>query len=215
MNVKLISKTVAIIDDIQLTGDEYIAYCARVSNPGNQMSNETAPKLLKYLIANQHWSPFEMSHITMEINTTRDIARQILRHRSFTFQEFSQRYADVGDEFITRPARLQDFKNRQNSLELDASSDIHDFWRYAQEDVAAAALDAYRDALAMGIAKEVARAVLPEGLTPSRLYMSGSTRSWYHYTQLRMGHGTQIEHMDIAKQCFNILVGVHPCFQGE
>lgn len=215
MNVKLISKTVAVINEQALTGDEFVAYCARVSNPGNQMSNETAPKLLRYLIKNQHWSPFEMSHLTMEINTTRDIARQILRHRSFTFQEFSQRYAEVDSPMVIREARLQDFKNRQNSLTLDVSSDIHDFWRYDQEAVAEAALSAYHNALAMGIAKEVARAVLPEGLTPSRLYMSGSARSWYHYTQLRLGNGTQKEHAAIAQQCFDILTSVHPCFKGE
>jgi thymidylate synthase (FAD) len=212
MNVKLISKTVAIIDDMQLTGDEYIAYCARVSNPTNQMNNETAPKLLKYLIAHSHWSPFEMVHLTMEINTTRDIARQILRHRSFTFQEFSQRYAQVSDEVIMRPARLQDTKNRQNSLVVDPDSDVHHFWEHVQRDISSAALVAYRHALEKGIAREVARAILPEGLTPSRLYMSGSVRSWYHYTQLRMGNGTQLEHKRIAEECFNVLVAEHPCF---
>lgn len=213
MIVKLIAKTIANVDGRELTGDNFIAYCARVSNPNNQMGFETTPKLLKYLIDNQHWSPFEMTHITMEINTTRDIARQILRHRSFTFQEFSQRYAKVDDELIFRTARSQDFKNRQNSLPIDASSDIHKWWHDEQLCVMENAIDAYKTALSMGIAREVARAVLPEGLTPSRLYMTGSVRSWYHYTQLRMGNGTQPEHKEVAEECFQVLVDVHPCFK--
>jgi thymidylate synthase (FAD) len=177
-----------------------------VSNPANQNNTETAPKLLRYLIREQHWSPFEMVHMTMEIKTTRDIARQILRHRSFSFQEFSQRYA-VATEFETREARLQDEKNRQNSVETD-DRDLNEWWQMQQKKVQGQADLAYQDALAKGIAKEQARALLPEGLTQSTLYMSGTLRSWIHYCELRRGNGTQKEHALIADKCWEI-IGVH------
>lgn len=192
------------------TAEELIAYAARVSNPSNQANIETAPKLLKYLATNQHWSPFEMVHMVLEINTTRDIARQILRHRSFSFQEFSQRYARADDlGFVTREARLQDSKNRQNSIEVN-DLELDKVWESLQTDVIIAAKKAYSSALAMGIAKEQARAVLPEGITKSRLYMSGSIRSWIHYILLRRSNGTQKEHRDIAIKCQDILLGQFP-----
>ena len=179
--------------------DEFIAYTARVSNPSNQMNNESATKLLKYCIKNKHWSIFEMVHIVMEINTTRDIARQILRHRSFSFQEFSQRYADPTKDlgFTPREARLQDTKNRQNSIEVD-DHQLQEVWLDKQVEMIAKATETYIWATQNGIAKEQARAVLPEGLTISRLYMSGSLRSWIHYCQLRMSIGTQKEHREVA-----------------
>ena len=179
--------------------DEFIAYVARVSNPSNQHNMTTANKLLKYLAKHKHWSPFEMVHIVMEINTTRDIARQILRHRSFTFQEFSQRYADpTGDlGFSHRAARLQDPKNRQNSVEVN-DPELQRAWDNKQAKVTGSAMEAYTWAINNGIAKEQARAVLPEGLTNSRMYMAGSLRSWIHYCQLRMGVETQKEHREIA-----------------
>jgi thymidylate synthase (FAD) len=182
--------------------EEFVAYCARVSNPEGQVNNLTADKLIRYLIKNQHWSPLEMVSVTMEIDTTRDIGRQILRHRSFSFQEFSQRYASVeaiGDDFLEiREARLQDHKNRQNSITTDDQL-IQQSWRILQEDVGDLALQAYKTALAMGIAKEQARAVMPEGMTPTRMYMAGTLRSWIHYCDLRSANGTQAEHMLIAK----------------
>jgi thymidylate synthase (FAD) len=183
----------------RLSVDEFIAYVARVSNPSNQNNTLTAPKLLKYLAKHKHWSPFEMVHIVMEINTTRDIARQVLRHRSFSFQEFSQRYADPTQDmgFVTRDARLQDTKNRQNSLETDDPF-LQNDWHIYQSDVIEAARAAYAWAIESGIAKEQARAVLPEGLTSSRLYMAGSLRSWIHYCQVRADIATQKEHRDIA-----------------
>lgn len=188
---------------------DLIAYCARVSNPTNQLNHETADKLLQYLVNNQHWSPFEMVHVVMEITTTRDIARQILRHRSFSFQEFSQRYAEVQAQPILREARLQDLSNRQNSLELDdVATDT--WWQDKQMEVAERALRTYQKALERGIAKEVARAVLPEGMTESRLYMSGTVRSWIHYCQLRMGNGTQKEHRLIATECAEVLGDLMP-----
>lgn len=202
------------------TAEELVAYAARVSNPSNQSNKKTAQGLVKYLIREGHWSPFEMVHITMEIKTTRDIARQILRHRSFAFQEFSQRYA-VQDEFELRGARLQDPKNRQNSIEL-ALDDIgkggnkttderlYENWNMKQSEVIAASKAAYNWALENGIAKEQARAVLPEGNTKSTLYMAGSLRSWIHYCELRMGNGTQKEHMIVADQCWEILRGHFP-----
>ena len=202
------------------TAEELVAYAARVSNPSNQNNAKTAPKLLKYLIQNEHWSPLEMVHITMEIKTTRDIARQILRHRSFAFQEFSQRYA-VQDEFELRGARLQDPKNRQNSIEL-ALDDIgkggnkttderlYENWNMKQREVINKSEEVYKWALDNGIAKEQARAVLPEGNTKSTLYMAGSLRSWIHYCELRMGNGTQKEHMIVADQCWEILRGHFP-----
>ena len=187
------------------TAGEFIAYAARVSNPGNQNNTKTAPGLLKYLIKHEHWSPFEMVHMTLEIKTTRDIARQILRHRSFSFQEFSQRYA-VSDEWVTREARLQDPQNRQNSIELDEDSrQIEEKWRMKQLEVVRKIKEVYDWALDSGIAKEQARAVLPEGNTVSTLYMAGSLRSWIHYCQLRMGNGTQKEHSEVAEKCWNIV----------
>ena len=191
--------------------DEFIAYLARVSNPSNQNNKLTAPKLLKYLIQNKHWSPFEMVHVTMEINTTRDIARQILRHRSFSFQEFSQRYADPTQNlgFKVREARLQDTKNRQNSIEVD-DRQLHHDWLDKQAEMIAKAQEIYWWATENGIAKEQARAVLPEGLTVSRLYMAGSLRSWIHYCQLRMGNGTQKEHREIARDAWYQITAEFP-----
>jgi len=180
---------------------ETVAYCARVSNPANQHNMATAPQLIKYLIRNKHFSPFEMANACLEITTTRDIARQILRHRSFTFQEFSQRYAAVTDEFVLREARLQDTKNRQNSLPIDGMSGLVTEWEERQKEVSAAAREMYEWAISNGIAKEQARAVLPEGMTMSRLYMNGTLRSWMHYIDTRIGNGTQREHMKIAQEC--------------
>ena len=204
VNLIALSKPSAITDC--KTAADLIAYTARVSNPANQNNTATAPKLLRYLIREQHWSPFEMVHMTMEIKTTRDIARQILRHRSFSFQEFSQRYA-VATEFETREARLQDEKNRQNSVETD-DRDLNEWWQMQQKKVQGQADLAYKDALEKGIAKEQARALLPEGLTQSTLYMSGTLRSWIHYCELRRGNGTQKEHSLIADKCWEI-IGVH------
>ncbi len=187
------------------TAEEFIAYAARVSNPGNQQNSETAPKLLKYLIKNKHWSPFEMVHMTLEINTTRDIAHQIVRHRSFAFQEFSQRYADVSCMgFTTCEARLQDTKNRQNSVETD-DRELEALWLEKQQEVIRLCKEVYTWALTNGIAKELARKPLPEGLTNSRLYMSGSLRSWIHYVEARCYIGTQKEHRVIAEQVLEIL----------
>jgi thymidylate synthase (FAD) len=184
---------------IYKTPEEFIAYTARVSNPGNQNNNLTAPKLLKYLIEHRHWSPFEMVSITMEINTTRDISHQIIRHRSFSFQEFSQRYADPTKDmqFVTREARLQDAKNRQNSIETD-DEDLEWRWKNNQDSVTKVAKIFYEDAIKWGIAKEQARAILPEGLTTTRLYMSGTLRSWIHYIDVRSEEGTQKEHRQVA-----------------
>jgi len=192
------------------TAGELIAYAARVSNPENQNNTKTAPGLLKYLIKNEHWSPFEMVHMTLEIKTTRDIARQILRHRSFSYQEFSQRYA-VSDEWVTRAARLQDPKNRQNSIEIDEDSkEIEETWRMKQLEIVRKVKDIYAWALSQGIAKEQARAILPEGNTVSTLYMAGSLRSWIHYCQLRMGNGTQKEHSEVAEKCWSIVTQHFP-----
>ena len=179
--------------------DEFVAYVARVSNPSNQNNKETAPKLLRYLAKHKHWSPFEMVNIVMEIETTRDIARQILRHRSFSFQEFSQRYADPTQDlgFVTREARLQDEKNRQNSIEYD-NPELQASWRQKQAELSAMSQETYNWAIRRGIAKEQARVVLPEGNTISRMYMNGTLRSWIHYCQLRMGPETQKEHREIA-----------------
>ena len=203
MNVSLVGMTQPSAVTGCHTANELIAYAARVSNPGNQNNADTAPKLLKYLIKNAHWSPFEMVSITMEINTTRDISRQIIRHRSFSFQEFSQRYA-VSEAFVTRKCRLQDTKNRQNSIETD-DRELAETWNMAQKKVINAANDAYQWALQNGIAKEQARAVLPEGNTETTLYMSGTLRSWVHYCELRMANGTQKEHSEIAKQCWDVI----------
>ena len=207
MKVKLVGITKPINQDYGNTSADIVAYCARVSNPKNQKNFTTGPKLLSYMIREGHWSPFEMVHLTIEIETTRDIARQILRHRSFAFQEFSQRYADPTKElkFVDREARLQDPTNRQNSIELDTDSDLHHAWKQEQLNVVSSAMDTYTWAIKNGIAKEQARAVLPEGLIESKLYMSGNLRSWIHYCQLRMGHGTQLEHIKIAKKCWDIL----------
>ena len=184
------------------TPQDLVAYAARVSNPSNQSNRETADKLLKYLIKHKHWSPFEMASACLEIETTRDIARQILRHRSFSFQEFSQRYADPTKdlEFVKREARLQDEKNRQNSVEIDDPK-LQDEWDTLQDMLIEDARQAYQWAIAKGIAKEHARAVLPEGLTMSRMYMNGTIRSWIHYIELRSANGTQKEHMEVAKAC--------------
>ena len=207
MKVKLVGITKPINQDYGETTEDIVSYCARVSNPKNQNNFTTSSKLLSYMIREGHWSPFEMVHLTIEIETTRDIARQILRHRSFAFQEFSQRYADPTKElkFVDREARLQDPKNRQNSIELDTDSDLHHAWKQEQLNVVSSAMDTYNWAIKNGIAKEQARAVLPEGLIESKLYMSGNLRSWIHYCQLRMGHGTQLEHIKIAKKCWDIL----------
>ena len=188
------------------TANELIAWAARVSNPSNQNNTVTAPKLVQYLIRNQHWSPLEMVHISMEIKTTRDIARQILRHRSFAFQEYSQRYADPTKDlgFVTREARLQDAKNRQNSVQVDDAR-LMEEWAMKQVAVIDAALVAYQWASERGIAKEQRRAVLPEGLTESVMVMSGSLRSWVHYCQLRMDKATQKEHRIVAEQCWEII----------
>ena len=185
------------------TANQLIAYAARVSNPDNQNNPKTASKLLGYLIKHEHWSPFEMVSVTMEITTTRDISRQIIRHRSFSFQEFSQRYAK-STNFETRECRLQDEKNRQNSIETE-DKELAESWNMAQKRVINAAKDAYKWALENGIAKEQARAVLPEGNTETTLYMSGTLRSWIHYCKLRRSNGTQKEHMIIADQCWDVL----------
>ena len=186
MKVKLVGITKPINQDYGETTEDIVSYCARVSNPKNQNNFTTSSKLLSYMIREGHWSPFEMVHLTIEIETTRDIARQILRHRSFAFQEFSQRYADPTKElkFVDREARLQDPTNRQNSIELDTDSDLHHAWKQEQLNVVSSAMDTYNWAIKNGIAKEQARAVLPEGLIISRLYMSGNLRSWIHYCQL-------------------------------
>lgn len=204
VNLIALSKPSAITDCN--TAEQLIAYTARVSNPANQNNTETAPRLLRYLIREAHWSPFEMVHMTLEIKTTRDIARQILRHRSFSFQEFSQRYAEA-TVFETREARLQDTKNRQNSIDTD-DRDLKEWWQMQQKKVQGQAELAYKDALEKGIAKEQARALLPEGLTQSTLYMAGSLRSWVHYCDLRRGNGTQKEHAEIADRCWEI-IGIH------
>ncbi len=189
--------------------EEMVAYCARVSNPSNQINNENNTRLINYLMKNHHWSPFEMVSICLEINTTRDIARQILRHRSFSFQEFSQRYAvaDLGWEI--REARLQDNKNRQNSIETDNTELVKE-WEEIQKKIHEQTSQAYSWALTNGIAKEQARAVLPEGITLSRVYMNGTLRSWIHYIQLRSGNGTQKEHRDIAIQCAKAIEPIFP-----
>ena len=214
MKVKLISystPTKEFIDDGIDNAQELVAFCARVSNPSNQLNTETSEKLIKYLIKNAHWSPLEMVSACLEIETTRDIARQILRHRSFSFQEFSQRYANpVKDlEFVTREARLQDLKNRQNSIETD-NKEITNMWIKKQEDLIENAKETYNWAIENGIAKEQARAVLPEGNTVSRMYMNGTLRSWIHYIELRSGNGTQKEHMDIALACAEVVAKIFP-----
>lgn len=195
------------IDDVQ----QLVAFCARVSNPSNQTNTETSEKLIRYLVKNAHWSPLEMVSLCLEIETTRDIARQILRHRSFSFQEFSQRYADPTSDlnFVTREARLQDAKNRQNSIETD-DEDLQKRWEKMQNNVITEARLAYKWAIDNGIAKEQARAVLPEGNTVSRMYMNGTLRSWIHYIQLRSANGTQKEHREIAHMCAEVIAKVFP-----
>jgi thymidylate synthase (FAD) len=205
MTVRYISDNVPA----DMTMEGFVAYVARVSNPANQASHDTAPKLVRYLAKHKHWSPFEMVTITMEVETTRDIARQILRHRSFSFQEFSQRYAVVDDAPVYREARLQDTKNRQNSVETNDATLLEE-WEVRQRRLASHAQSIYLWAIANGIAKEVARAVLPEGLTMSRMYMSGTLRSWLHYCDTRRGNGTQKEHMVIAEECWNLIAGKMP-----
>lgn len=203
------------LNDVQ----ELIAFCARVSNPSNQFNTETSEKLIRYLIKHKHWSPLEMVSACLEIETTRDIARQILRHRSFSFQEFSQRYADPTKDldFVIREARLQDTKNRQNSIELDINTDdgrrLAWMWEQQQKRVIDAAKEAYAWAVDNGIAKEQARAVLPEGNTVSRMYMNGTLRSWIHYCELRASNGTQREHIEIAKKCAEVIAEVFPMAQ--
>jgi thymidylate synthase (FAD) len=216
MNVRLISYSQ--IDgesdgDIELLGSaqDLVAYCARVSNPSNQANTETSEKLIKYLIKHKHWSPLEMVSACLEVTTTRDIARQLLRHRSFSFQEFSQRYADPTQDldFVVRDARLQDTKNRQNSIEINDEI-LQSKWDYHQRRVIAAAKEAYAWAIKNGIAKEQARAVLPEGNTVSRLYVNGTLRSWVHYIELRSSHGTQKEHIEVAKACAEVISKIFP-----
>lgn len=215
MKVKLISCSQPVdLPSYIDTPQELVAYCARVSNPANQLNTETSEKLINYLIKHQHWSPLEMVSACLEIETTRDIARQILRHRSFSFQEFSQRYADPTTDlsFELREARLQDPKNRQNSIEFVDGKDenIKGRWEDWQRSIIASAQDAYKWAVDNGIAKEVARAVLPEGLTMSRMYMNGTLRSWIHYIQLRSANGTQKEHMEIAYACAKAITKIFP-----
>ena len=211
--VRLISFTVPTIEELPLDSNilDLVAFCARVSNPSNQMNTETSDRLIKYLLKHKHFSPFEMANIVLEIETTRDIARQILRHRSFTFQEFSQRYADPTQDlsFTTREARLQDQKNRQNSIETDDDV-LRDMWTQLQEKVTNEALAAYKWAMSKGIAKEVARAVLPEGLTMSRMYVNGTIRSWLHYIDIRSDVATQKEHREIAMACAQAIAEIFP-----
>jgi len=199
------------VDDVQ----ELIAFCARVSNPSAQINTETSEKLIRYLVKHQHWSPLEMVSACLEIETTRDIAHQIVRHRSFSFQEFSQRYANPVEDmqFVSREARLQDTKNRQNSIDLEDNEEsikLQQGWATKQDAVIMAADKAYRWAIDNGIAKEQARVVLPEGLTKTRLYMNGTLRSWVHYIELRSANGTQKEHMDIAKECATVIAEIFP-----
>ena len=214
MNVKLLSYSQPTdefksmgLDDVQ----ELIAYCARVSNPSNQLNTDTSEKLIRYLVKHQHWSPLEMVSACLEITTTRDIARQILRHRSFSFQEFSQRYADPTKDlnFVTREARLQDPKNRQNSVVTDDQA-LENEWFRAQQRVIYAAKREYEWAIKNGIAKEQARAVLPEGLIESRLYMNGTLRSWIHFIELRSANGTQKEHQEVAVACAEVIAKIFP-----
>jgi thymidylate synthase (FAD) len=223
MNVKLISYSTATdefvaegIEDLQ----DLIAFCAKVSNPTAQINNETSERLLNYLVKHQHWSPFEMVSACLEIETTRDIAHQIVRHRSFSFQEFSQRYADpaeMGDQFVVREMRMQDKTNRQNSIDPDLNmaiySDLDREWHAKQRGIIAAAKATYNWAIQNGIAKEQARVVLPEGLTKTRLYMNGTIRSWIHYIDLRGANGTQKEHMMIAQACAEVITKVFPNIQ--
>lgn len=211
--VKLISYTKPA-EETSLSDDllQLVSFCARVSNPGNQYNEQTAEKLVKYLIKHKHWSPFEMVNVCLEIETTRDISRQILRHRSFSFQEFSQRYADPVEElqFTTRPARLQDYTNRQNSIDIPMEDSINYVWESYQEVIIERAKKAYNWAIEAGIAKEQARTILPEGLTMTRLYMNGTLRSWIHYIEVRESEGTQKEHQEIAQKCAEAIYKIFP-----
>tara|TARA_Y100001970_G_scaffold146576_1_gene179997 strand:+ start:14782 stop:15453 length:672 start_codon:yes stop_codon:yes gene_type:complete len=214
LNIRLVSyskPTEEFLEDGISNVQELIAFCARVSNPSNQINNETSEKLINYLINNKHWSPLEMVSACIEIETTRDIARQILRHRSFSFQEFSQRYADPTKDlsFVTREARLQDTKNRQNSIETD-DRELSKQWEKKQNDLIELAKETYIWAIQNGIAKEQARSVLPEGNTVSRMYMNGTLRSWVHYIELRSSNGTQKEHMDIAIAIAKVISKIFP-----
>jgi len=220
MEVKLISSSKPsrqLASEGIYDAQELIAYCARVSNPSNQLNTETSEKLIRYLIKHQHWSPLEMVSACLEITTTRDIARQILRHRSFSFQEFSQRYADPTKDlnFVRRPARRQDEKNRQNSIELDIQNNDSDRfleyqWEQMQQNVIDQSRRAYEWAIEKGIAKEQARAVLPEGLIESRIYMNGTLRSWIHFIELRSANGTQKEHQLVALECARVIAEIFP-----
>jgi len=220
-SVKLISYTQsAAAEEFDMNLQDLVAYCARVSNPANQNNTETAEKLVRYLIKHKHWSPLEMVSATLEINTTRDIARQILRHRSFSFQEFSQRYADPTKElsFTTRPARMQDKKNRQNSIPItpldgDLGLEIYDEWNYRQNEIIQLVRKHYDWAIHYGIAKEQARAILPEGCTMSRLYMAGTLRSFVHFIDVRSGNGTQAECKDVAIKCAVALMPIFPMIE--
>jgi thymidylate synthase (FAD) len=215
MKVRLIGYTqppedIVGLDDLQ----DIVAYCARVSNPSNQINSETSGKLLDYLIKHKHWSPFEMCSATLEVETTRDIARQFLRHRSFSFQEFSQRYADIRDltnSIVIRKARLQDEKNRQNSKITD-DVQLHLAWEVHQRDIWQQAMKSYKWAIDNGLAKEQARVILPEGNTPSRLYVNGTLRSWIHYIELRTANGTQLEHMELAKEIAKVITKIFPFY---
>jgi thymidylate synthase (FAD) len=214
MKVRLISysqPTKEMVENDITNAQDLIAFCARVSNPSNQLNTETSEKLIGYLIKNQHWSPLETASACLEIETTRDIARQILRHRSFSFQEFSQRYADPTKEldFVLREARLQDVKNRQNSIETDDEL-LQKRWEQKQQEIIDRVKETYAWAIQHGIAKEQARAILPEGNTVSRLYMNGTLRSWIHYIQLRSANGTQKEHREIALKCAEVIAKVFP-----
>ena len=214
MNVRLLSYSTPTQEFADLgisDAQELIAYCARVSNPSNQLNTETSDKLIRYLVKHQHWSPLEMVSACIEITTTRDIARQILRHRSFSFQEFSQRYADPTKDlsFVLREARLQDTKNRQNSISTN-DTELQAWWDAKQKFIIDQCRDIYTDAINKGIAKEQARAVLPEGLTESRLYMNGTLRSWIHFIELRSANGTQLEHQEVAKACAKVIADIFP-----
>ena len=216
MIAKLISYSQPDKDTVftEWTPNDLIAYAARVSNPSNQDNRDTSEKLLRYLIKHKHWSPFEMASACIEINTTRDIARQILRHRSFSFQEFSQRYANPVEEleFVTREARMQDDKNRQNSIETD-DWDIENDWHKEQRKIIKVCQKVYKNAIKKGIAKEVARAVLPEGLTKSRMYVNGTIRSWIHFIELRSANGTQKECMEVARECAKAITKIFPMIE--
>jgi len=214
MNVKLLSHSQPTSEFAELGIDdaqELIAYCARVSNPSNQFNTQTSEKLIRYLVEHQHWSPLEMVSACIEITTTRDIARQILRHRSFSFQEFSQRYADPTQDlsFVRRAARLQDTRNRQNSIE-SSDEDLALWWDSAQQQVIDLAKTHYARAVELGIAKEQARAILPEGNTVSKLYMNGTLRSWIHFIELRSANGTQREHQEVARACAQVIAEIFP-----